>query len=175
MDNIKKTIKFTNYEILNINIQDVEQLENVQKKHEKYLIECIVIVVLLVGSIVGGFTANTNIDVSVCVCGLILSVCVFIVFLFEALFADYLINKIDKLINNKIDFTKEIYIDVKKCDINYFDKNNGTYQKCSIPHNGSIQYIDSDCFKLIGKINQGVYKVTLYVPVKYNDDYRKYN
>jgi copper(I)-binding protein len=30
-DNIKKTIKFTNYETLNINIQDVEQLENVKK------------------------------------------------------------------------------------------------------------------------------------------------
>lgn len=73
--------------------------------------------------------------------------------------------EIDELINNKIDFTKKVY----------FDKSNGIYQTCSIPHNGSIQYIDSDCFKLIGKINQGVYKVTLYVPVKYNDDYRKYN
>jgi uncharacterized membrane protein len=143
------------------------------------LINCIVIVVLLVGSIVGGFTAKNDIDISVCVCGLILSVCVFIVFLRDTLFADLenknFINKIDELINNKIDFIKEIYIDIKKCDINYFDKNNGTYQKCSITHNGSVQYIDSDCFELIGKINQGVYKVTLYIPVKYNDDYRKYN
>lgn len=80
---------------------------------------------------------------------------------------------------NTINYSKDIYLKVyeNNIEISYFSKKDGSYETkdfISLTDKNNIKYIDADNFKIVGRLINDVYKLTLYMPVKYNTDYLEF-
>ena len=180
MDNINKTFDLRNGKKYIIELNDIFEYE---KKKE-------IMINLIAGSFIGSYfliivncvfmTNHSHLSLSQIFFGLATAI-MFIFFIVLCVQMDKNSNDIvDDYINcfedicKNIDFSKSISID-KNYNILYFNKNKELHILC-IKYN-SIRYItnSNNTIKLIGKYNEdGVYMVTLYLPVELSKEYKKY-
>lgn len=182
--NIKKTIEFANSkEKLEVDIE-YDELRQAIKKRDKFdnivgIIFCLSIIAAIVFGIM-------SLEILAGICIFIVISCIIIVIGIVGAGDDILseseFENIYNLYCNEINYSKDIYLKVYQNDIeiSYFSKEDGSYEtKDFISLAGAyderdIRYIDDDNFKIVGRLVNDVYKITLYIPVKYNKDYLEF-
>lgn len=178
MEDIKRTIEFANSkDKLELDIEYDELRQAIKKRDKFYKIVGIVFCLSIIAAIVFGIMSI----------GTLAGVCIFIIILciiigFVGIECDILseseFENVYKFFCNTINYSKDIYLKVyeNNIEISYFSKKDGSYEtKDFISLTDScqkyIRYIDDDNFKIVGRLVNDVYKVTLYIPVKYNKNY----
>lgn len=180
MEDIKRTIEFTNSkDKLELDIE-YDELRQVIKKRDRFdnivgIVFCLSFITVIVFGIMS--------------LEILAGVCLFIVFLcmiigYVRITCDYdtlLESDFENVYNffcNTINYSKDVYLKVYKdnIEISYFSKEDNSYETkdfISLTDSGQkyIKYIDDDNFKIKGRLVNDVYKITLYIPVKYNKDY----
>lgn len=178
MENIKKIIEFANSkDKLELDIEYDELRQAIKKRDRFYNIVGIVFCLSLIAAIVFGIM-SLEILAGVCIFAIIL--CIFIGFVGMDcdILSDSEFENAYNFFCNTINYSKDIYLKVYENDIeiSYFSKKDGSYEtkdfiSLTESYQKYIRYIDDDNFKIVGRLVNNVYKITLYIPVKYNKDY----
>lgn len=180
MEDIKKTIEFANSkDKLELDIEYDELRQAIKKRDRFYNIVGIVFCLSFIATIVFGIM---SLEILAGVCIFAVSVCFCICIFFTGTDYDTLLESgFENAYNffcNTINYSKDIYLKVyeNNIEISYFSKKDGSYEtkdfiSLTESYQKYIRYIDNDNFKIIGRIVNDVYKITLYIPVKYNKDY----
>lgn len=178
MEDIKKTIEFANSkDKLELDIKYDELRQAIKKRDRFYNIVGIVFCLSFIAAIVFGIMSL----------GILAGVCIFIIILcmiigFVGIECDILSeSEFENVYNffcNTINYSKDVYLKVYENDIeiSYFSKEDNSYEtkdfiSLTDSYQKYIRYIDDDNFKIVGRLVNDVYKITLYIPVKYNKDY----
>lgn len=178
MEDIKRTIEFANSkDKLELDIEYDELRQAIKKRDKFYKIVGIVFCLSIIAAIVFGIMSI----------GTLAGVCIFIIILciiigFVGIECDILseseFENVYKFFCNTINYSKDVYLKVygNDIEISYFSKEDNSYEtKDFISLTDScqkyIRYIDDVNFKIVGRLVNDVYKVTLYIPVKYNKNY----
>lgn len=179
MEDIKKIIEFTNSkDKLELDIEYDELRQAIKKRDRFYNIVGIVLCLSFIAAIVFGIMSL----------GILAGVCIFIIILcmiigFVGIECDILSeSEFENAYNffcNTINYSKDIYLKVyeNNIEVSYFSKEDSSYETKDFmsligAYDGrDIRYIEDDNFKIIGRLVNDVYKVTLYIPLKYNKDY----
>ena len=180
MDNIKKIIEFANSkDKLELDIEYDELRQSIKKRDRFYNIVGIVFCLSFIAAI--GF-GMMSLEILAGVCVFATSVCLCICIFFAGTDYDTLLESgfenAYHFFCNTINYSKDIYLKVyeNNIEISYFSKKDGSYEtkdfiSLTDSYQKYIRYIDDDNFKIIGRLVNNVYKVTLYIPVKYNKNY----
>lgn len=181
MEDIKKTIEFANSkDKLEVDIEYDELRQAIKKRDRFYNIVGIVFCLPFIGAIVFGIM---SLEILAGVCLFAAIVCFCICIFFEGTDYDTLLeSEFENAYNffcNTINYSKDIYLKVyeNNIEISYFSKKDGSYETkdfISLTDKNNIKYIDADNFKIVGRLINDVYKLTLYMPVKYNTDYLEF-
>ena len=181
MEDIKKIIEFANSkDKLELDIEYDELRQAIKKRDRFYNIVGIVFCLSFIAAIVFGIM---SLEILAGVCVFAVSVCFCICIFFAGTDYDTLLESgFENAYNffcNTINYSKDIYL--KECEknieISYFSKEDNSYgtkkflSLIDAYDEKDIRYIDDDNFKIIGRLVNDVYKITLYIPVKYNKDY----
>lgn len=178
MEDIKKTIEFANSkDKLELDIEYDELRQAIKKRDKFYNIVGIIFCLSFIAAIVFGIM-SLGILAGICLFIVILCMIIIIVgagcdFLSESEF-----ENVYNLFCNEINYSKDVYLKVyqNNIEISYFSKEDGSYEtkdfiSLTESYQKYIRYIDNDDFKIVGRLVNDVYKITLYIPVKYNKDY----
>ncbi len=178
MKDIKRTIKFANSkDKLELDIEYDELRQAIKKRDRFYNIVGIVFCLSLIAAIVFGIM-SLEILAGICIfaIGVCLCICIFSVVYDTLLESEF--ENVYNFFCNTINYSKDVYLKVYKdnIEISYFSKEDNSYETkdfISLTDSGQkyIKYIDDDNFKIKGRLVNDVYKITLYIPVKYNKDY----
>ena len=178
MEDIKKTIEFANSnDKLDIDVKYDEQRQAVKKRDKFYNTVGIIFCLSFIAAIVFGIM-SLGILAGVCIFAIIL--CIFIGFVGMDcdILSDSEFENAYNFFCNTINYSKDIYLKVYEhnIEISYFSKKDGSYEtkdfiSLTESYQKYIRYIDDDNFKIVGRLVNNVYKITLYIPVKYNKDY----
>jgi hypothetical protein len=178
MEDIKKTIEFANSnDKLDIDVKYDELRQAVKKRDKFYNTVGIIFCLSFIAAIVFGIM---SLGILAGICIFIITLCMIIIivgagcdFLSETEF-----ENVYNLFCNEINYSKDVYLKVyqNNIEISYFSKEDGSYETKSFVsltdlYQKYIRYIDDDNFKIVGRLINDVYKITLYIPVKYNKDY----
>lgn len=180
MEDIKKIIEFTNSkDKLELDIEYYELRQAIKKRDRFYNIVCVVFCLSFIASLVFGIMSLGILEgvclfaISVCLC-----ICVFFTGTDYDTLSESGFENAYNFFCNTINYSKDIYLKVYENDIeiSYFSKKDGSYEtkdfiSLTESYQKYIRYIDGDNFKIIGRLVNDVYKVTLYIPLKYNKDY----
>ena len=178
MEDIKKIIEFTNSkDKLELDIEYDELRQAIKKKDRFYNIVGIVFCLSFIAAIV---FAIMSLKILAGVCLFIVIICMIIIFIGVPCYV-LLDSEFENAYNffcNTINYSKDIYLKVyeNNIEISYFSKKDGSYEtkdfiSLTESYQKYIRYIDDDNLKIVGRLVNDVYKVTLYIPVKYNEDY----
>lgn len=181
MEDIKKIIEFANSkDKLELDIEYDELRQAIKKRDRFYNIVGIVFCLSFIAAIVFGIM---SLEILAGVCVFAVSVCFCICIFFAGTDYDTLLESgFENAYNffcNTINYSKDIYLKVceNNIEISYFSKEDNSYgtkkflSLIDAYDEKDIRYIDDDNFKIIGRLVNDVYKITLYIPVKYNKDY----
>ena len=181
MEDIKKIIEFANSkEKLELDIEYDELRQAIKKRDRFYNIVGIIFCLSFIAAIVFGIM---SLEILAGVCVFAVSVCLCICIFFAGTDYDTLLESgFENAYNffcNTINYSKDIYLKVceNNIEISYFSKEDNSYgtktflSLIDAYDEKDIRYIDDDNFKIIGRLVNDVYKVTLYIPVKYNKNY----
>ena len=181
MDDFKKIIEFANSkDKLELDIEYDELRQAIKKRDRFYNIVGIVFCLSFIAAIVFGIM---SLEILAGVCVFAVSVCFCICIFFAGTDYDTLLESgFENAYNffcNTINYSKDIYLKVceNNIEISYFSKEDNSYgtkkflSLIDAYDEKDIRYIDDDNFKIIGRLVNDVYKITLYIPVKYNKDY----
>lgn len=178
MEDIKKTIEFVNSkEKLEVDMKYNELSQAIKKRDKFYNTVGIIFCLSFIAAIVFGIM---SLGILAGICIFIITLCMIIIivgagcdFLSESEFENAY-----NLFCNEINYSKDIYLKVyqNNIEISYFSKNDSSYEtkdfiSLTDSYEKYIRYIDDDNFKIVGRLINDVYKITLYIPVKYNKDY----
>lgn len=182
MEDIKKTIEFANSkDKLEVDIEYDELRQAIKKRDRFYNIVGIVFCLSFIAAIAFEIM-SLEILAGICIFIFIFIVisCIIIVIGIVGAGDDILseseFENIYNLYCNEINYSKDVYLKVYQNDIeiSYFSKEDNSYETksfISLTDKNNIKYIDADNFKIVGRLINDVYKLTLYMPVKYNKDY----
>ena len=179
MEDIKKTIEFENIkDKLEIDME-YDELEQAMKKRNKFdnivgIIFCLSFIAMIVFGIM-----SLMILAGICIFIVILCMSIGFVRIEFDILSESEFENIYNLFCNEINYSKDVYLKVSEnnIEISYFSKEDNSYEtKDFISLAGAyderdIRYIDDDNFKIVGRLVNNVYKITLYIPVKYNENY----
>jgi hypothetical protein len=181
MEDIKKIIEFANSkDKLELDIEYDGLRQAIKKRDRFYNIVGIVFCLSFIAAIVFGIM---SLEILAGVCVFAVSVCFCICIFFAGTDYDTLLESgFENAYNffcNTINYSKDIYLKVceNNIEISYFSKEDNSYgtkkflSLIDAYDEKDIRYIDDDNFKIIGRLVNDVYKITLYIPVKYNKDY----
>ena len=181
MEDIKKIIEFANSkDKLELDIEYDELRQAIKKRDRFYNIVGIVFCLSFIAAIVFGIM---SLEILAGVCVFAVSVCFCICIFIAGTDYDTLLESgFENAYNffcNTINYSKDIYLKVceNNIEISYFSKEDNSYgtkkflSLIDAYDEKDIRYIDDDNFKIIGRLVNDVYKITLYIPVKYNKDY----
>lgn len=181
MEDIKKTIEFANSkDKLELDIKYDELRQAIKKRDRFYHIVGIVFCLSFIAGLVFGIM---SLGILEGVCLFAISVCLCICIFFAGTDYDTLSeSEFENAYNffcNTINCSKDVYLEVYENDIeiSYFSKEDNSYETksfISLTDKNNIKYIDADNFKIVGRLINDVYKLTLYMPVKYNTDYLEF-
>lgn len=181
MEDIKKTIEFANSkDKLEIDIKYEDLKKQIDEREKFYNIIGIVFCLSFISIIV---SAKIHLEVISGICAFIVFLCMLIVFI--GISSDILsetdFQNAYNLFCETIDYSKDIYLKVYESNISisYFSKKDNSYEtKMFIDLTDSyekyVRYIYADNFKIVGRLMNDEYKITLYMPVKYNEDYLEF-
>lgn len=183
MEDIKRTIEFANSkDKLELDIEYDELRQAIKKRDRFYNIVGIVFCLSFIAAIVFGIM-SLKILAGVCIFAISVCLCICIFFAgtdYDTL-SDSEFQNVYNFFCNTINYSKDVYLKVYKdnIEISYFSKEDNSYETkdfISLTDSGQkyIKYIDDDNFKIKGRLVNDEYKVTLYIPVKYNKDYLEF-
>lgn len=183
MEDIKRTIEFVNSkEKLEIDIE-YDELKQAIKKRDKFdnivgIIFCLSFIAAIVFGIMS-LRILAGIYLFIVILCLIIGI--------AGVGCDILSESESEFENaynffcNEINYSKDVYLKVyqNNIEISYFSKEDGSYEtkdfiSLTDSYQKYIRYIDDDNFKIVGRLINDVYKITLYIPVKYNKDYLEF-
>lgn len=181
MEDIKKTIEFANSkDKLELDIEYDELRQAIKKRDRFYNIVGIVFCLSFIAAIVFGIM-SLKILAGVCIFIVILCMSIGFVRIEFDILSESEFENIYNLFCNEINYSKDVYLKVSEnnIEISYFSKEDNSYETkefISLTDSGQkyIKYIDDDNFKIKGRLVNDEYKVTLYIPVKYNKDYLEF-
>ena len=180
MEDIKRTIEFANSkDKLELDIEYDELRQAIKKRDRFCNIVVIVFCLSFIAAIVFGIM---SLETAIGVCIPVIIVCLCMCIVFAELDCDTLsdseFQNVYNFFCNTINYSKDIYLKVyeNNIEISYFSKKDGSYEtkdfiSLTDSYQKYIRYIDDDNFNIVGRLVNNVYKITLYIPVKYNKDY----
>lgn len=162
-----------------LDIEYDELRQAIKKRDRFYNIIGIVFCLSLIAAIVFGIM---SLETAIGVCISVIIVCLCMCIIFAELDCDTLsdaeFQNVYNFFCNTINYSKDIYLKVyeNNIEISYFSKKDGSYEtkdfiSLTDSYQKYIKYINDVHFKIIGRLVNDVYKVTLYIPVKYNKNY----
>lgn len=179
MEDIKKTIEFANSkDKLELDIKYDELRQAIKKRDRFYHIVGIVFCLSFIGAIVFGLM-SLEILAGVCLFAIILCMIIGFVGIECDILSESEFENVYNFFCNTINYSKDVYLEVYENDIeiSYFSKEDNSYETksfISLTDKNNIKYIDADNFKIVGRLINDAYKITLYIPVKYNTDYLEF-
>lgn len=179
MENIKKIIEFANSkDKLEVDIEYDELRQAIKERDMFYKIVGIVFCLSFIGAIVFGLM-SLEILAGVCLFAIILCMIIGFVWIECDILSESEFENAYNFFCNTINYSKDVYLEVYENDIeiSYFSKEDNSYETksfISLTDKNNIKYIDADNFKIVGRLINDVYKLTLYMPVKYNTDYLEF-
>lgn len=181
MEDIKKTIEFANSnDKLDIDIK-YDELRQAIKERDKFdNIVGIIFCLSFIAAIVFGIM-SLRILAGICLFIVILCLIIGIAGVGCDILSESEFENVYNLFCNTINYSKDVYLKIyqNNIEISYFSKEDDSYETKNFisltdSYQKYIRYIDDDNFKIVGRLINDVYKITLYVPVKYNKDYLEF-
>lgn len=182
MEDIKRTIKFANSkDKLELDIE-YDELSRAMEKRDKFY--NIVGIIFCLSFIVSIAFEIMSLEILAGVCLFIVILCMIIgcVGITYDILSDSEFQNVYNFFCNTINYSKDVYLKVYKdnIEISYFSKEDNSYETkdfislIDAYDEKDIRYIDYDNFKIKGRLVNDIYKITLYIPVKYNKDYLEF-
>lgn len=181
MEDIKKTIEFVNSkEKLEVDIE-YDELKQAIKERDKFdNIVGIIFCLSFIAAIVFGIM-SLRILAGICLFIVILCLIIGIAGVGCDILSESEFENVYNLFCNTINYSKDVYLKIyqNNIEISYFSKEDDSYEtkdfiSLTDSYQKYIRYIDDDNFKIVGRLVNDVYKITLYIPVKYNKNYLEF-
>ena len=181
MEDIKKTIEFVNSkEKLEVDIE-YDDLKQAIKERDKFdNIVGIIFCLSFIAAIVFGIM-SLRILAGICLFIVILCLIIGIAGVGCDILSESEFENVYNLFCNTINYSKDVYLKIyqNNIEISYFSKEDDSYEtkdfiSLTDSYQKYIRYIDDDNFKIVGRLVNDVYKITLYIPVKYNKNYLEF-